>query len=247
MILIAGPCVVEDTYTPLNISNEVNSIALRLDLEFVFKASYKKANRSRGDSFRGIGDKAALAVLASINQPVITDVHTPQEVAKIATFVDWLQVPAFLCRQTELLEEVGKTNLPVVIKKGQFMSPESMIESVNKIGHDNVYVCERGTTFGYHDSIVDVTSLTRMKRLGMKVIMDCTHSVQKPNQTSGITGGDPSLIETMAKYASVMEADGLFFEVHPNPKSAKCDSSSMLQLNKLEGILKRCEAIRNAA
>lgn len=251
--LIAGPCAIEDDITPFKIGKEVKRICEKLGIEYIFKASYRKANRSKLDSFTGIGDEIALNIIKQIGKdlrvPTITDVHESHEVAHVAKFVDHLQIPAFLCRQTELLLEAGKSGCGVNIKKGQFLSPEAMVfplEKVQSTGNKNVWLCERGTTFGYSDLIVDATAIHRMKQLGAPVIMDCTHSVQKPNKTEGVTGGDPSLIESIALSAIATGADGFFMEVHPNPSTAKSDPHTMLQLDKLEAILTKCMAVREA-
>lgn len=251
--LIAGPCAIEDDITPFNIGKEVKRICQKLDIDYIFKASYRKANRSKLNSFTGIGDDIALNIIKQIGKdlrvPTITDVHESHEVAHVAKFVDNLQIPAFLCRQTDLLLEAGKSGCGVNVKKGQFLSPEAMVFPLEKVlstGNKNVWLCERGTTFGYSDLIVDATAIHRMKKLGAPVIMDCTHSVQKPNKTEGVTGGDPSLIESIALSAIATGADGFFMEVHPNPSEAKSDPHTMLQLDKLEAILTKCMAVRKA-
>ncbi len=251
--LIAGPCAIEDDYIPFVIAKEVKKICDKLGINYIFKGSYRKANRSKLDSFTGIGDDIALNILSQVGKDMrvetITDVHESFEPNKVAKYVDHMQIPAFLCRQTDLLLAAGKTGCGVNIKKGQFLSPEAMIfplEKVKSTGNQNVWLCERGTTFGYSDLIVDATSISRMKKLGAPVIMDCTHAVQKPNKTEGITGGDPSLIETIALSAIATGADGFFMEVHPNPQEAKSDPHTMLQLDKLEDILIKCLAVRNA-
>lgn len=253
LTLIAGPCAIEDDEMPFIIGKRVKEICDRLEINFIFKGSYRKANRSRLDSFTGIGDDIALNILKNVGKELgvetITDVHESHEPQKVAKYVDNLQIPAFLCRQTELLLAAGETGCGVNIKKGQFLSPEAMIfplEKVKSTGNNKVWVCERGTTFGYSDLIVDATAIARMKNLGAPVIMDCTHAVQKPNKTEGVTGGDPQLIETITLSAVATGADGLFMEVHPDPKSAKSDPHTMLQLDRLEGILEKCVAIRKA-
>jgi len=249
--LIAGPCAIEDDTTPFKIGKEVKRICDKLGIEYIFKASYRKANRSKLDSFTGIGDEIALNIIKQIGKdlrvPTITDIHESEEVANVAKYVDNLQIPAFLCRQTALLLAAGKTGLGVNIKKGQFLSPEAMqfpLEKVLSTGNKNVWVCERGTTFGYSDLIVDATAIARLKKLGAPVIMDCTHSVQKPNKTEGVTGGDPSLIESICLSAIATGADGFFMEVHPNPSIAQSDPHTMLQLDKLEAILTKCMKVR---
>ena len=253
LFLIAGPCVIEDTESPIAIAARVKEICEQLNLRFIFKASYKKANRSRLDSFTGIGDEAALTVLSTIRDQfgveVITDVHSPEECRLAAQHVDYLQIPAFLCRQTALLLAAGETGCGVNIKKGQFLSPEAMrfaMEKVQSTGNDKIWLTERGTTFGYNDLVVDITGIPRMQRLGGTVVMDCTHSVQIPNQTSGITGGDPEMIETLALASVAAGVDGLFLEVHPDPANAKSDAGSQLQLEKLAPILEKCIKVRNA-
>ena len=253
LFLIAGPCAIEDRDMAFHIARRVKEICDRLDITYIFKGSYEKANRSKLDSFTGIEKKQALQILRDVRDELgisnITDVHESHEPAEVAPYVTHLQIPAFLCRQTRLLTAAGETGCTVNIKKGQFLSPEAMkfaIDKVHATGNKNAWVCERGTTFGYTDLIVDATSIYRMKKLGAPVVMDCTHSVQKPNQTSGVTGGDPDLIETIAISAIATGADGLFLEVHPEPHKALSDPFTMLQLDKLEGILQKCVNVRNA-
>ncbi len=238
----------------LDIARTVKSICDRLDIDYVFKASYRKANRSRLDSFTGIGDQEALEFIHKVGQeigvPTITDIHESQDAAVAAAYVDYLQIPAFLCRQTELLIAAGKTGKGINVKKGQFVSPESMkfaVEKVKSTGNNNVWLCERGFSFGYTDLIVDATAIARLKKHGVPVVMDCTHSVQKPNTTEGITGGDPEMIETIALSAAATGADGFFIETHPNPASAQSDPHTMLQLDRLEAIMTKAMAIRKAA
>jgi 2-dehydro-3-deoxyphosphooctonate aldolase (KDO 8-P synthase) len=252
-VLIGGPCAIEDDEMPFRIAGEVKRICDSLNIRYIFKGSYRKANRSRLDSFTGIGDELALGILQKVgnklNIETITDIHESHEAKLVAQYVNHIQIPAFLCRQTELLLAAGNTGKGVNIKKGQFLSPEAMkfpIEKVQSTGNKNVWVCERGNSFGYSDLIVDATSISRLKQLGVPVIMDCTHSVQKPNRTEGVTGGDPSLIETIALSAIATGADGFFMEVHPDPKSAKSDPHTMLQLDKLEGILNKAMKIRKS-
>lgn len=251
--LIAGPCAIEDRDLAFSIAREVKTICDELDIHCIFKGSYRKANRSRLDSFTGIGDTEALEILRDIgkelNIETITDIHESHEAALAAKYVDHLQIPAFLCRQTELLIAAGETGKGVNIKKGQFLSPEAMkwpVEKVRSTGNQKVWACERGVTFGYSDLIVDATSVARMKDLGVPVIMDCTHSVQKPNRTEGVTGGDPRLIETIALSAIATGADGFFIETHPEPHTAQSDPYTMLELKRLRPILEKCLKIRAA-
>lgn len=253
LLLIAGPCAIEDKEMAMYIATYCKELCEELEIEFMFKGSYKKANRSRLDSFTGIGDIEALTILKEVGDELsvrtITDVHESHEPSMVANYVDALQIPAFLCRQTDLLLAAGRTGLPVNIKKGQFLSPEAMQFAINKVkstGNNMAWSCERGMTFGYSDLIVDATSITRLKKLNNKVIMDCTHSVQKPNKTEGITGGDPSLIESIALSAVATGADGLFLEVHPTPSTAASDPHTMLELHKLRDILEKCVKIRKA-
>jgi 2-dehydro-3-deoxyphosphooctonate aldolase (KDO 8-P synthase) len=250
--LLAGPCVVEGESLVFEVAEKVLAITNKLEIPYVFKASYRKANRSRSDSFTGIGDEKALELLAEVRRkyqvPVVTDIHTAQEAALAAKYVDVLQIPAFLCRQTDLLHAAGETGKFVNIKKGQFLSPESMEFAVGKIletGNKNVWLTERGTTFGYQDLVVDFRGIPAMRKFA-PTIMDCTHSLQQPNQTSGVTGGRPDLIETIARAAIAVGADGLFIETHPNPAVAKSDGANMLRLDLLEGILERLCKIREA-
>ena len=249
--LIAGPCVIEDDTTPFIIAEHINEICNKLRIPFIFKASYRKANRTNINSFCGIGDEKGLEILQQIgkkwNIPVITDIHTENEAEMAANFVDILQIPAFLCRQTSLLLAAGKTGKHVNIKKGQFLSPESMqfsVEKVQSTGNNHILLTERGTTFGYQDLIVDFRGITVMKKLQVPVILDCTHSLQQPNQPSGVTGGQPEMIETIAKAGVAVGVDGLFMEVHPNPAQAKSDGANMLRLDLLENMLLKLVAIR---
>ena len=251
--LIAGPCAIEDEITGLKIAKEVKAICDELSIDYIFKASYKKANRSKNNSFTGIGDDKALNIIKSIgdelNVDTITDVHESHEPSKVANYVNHIQIPAFLCRQTDLLIAAGNTGLTINIKKGQYMSHDSMqfaLEKVVSTGNKNVWLCERGNSFGYNDLIVDATAITKLKKHGYPVIMDCTHAVQKPNQTNGVTGGDPSLISSIVYSAVANGADGLFIETHPEPKNAKSDPHTMLKLDLLYPILKKALAIRKA-
>jgi len=252
--LLAGPCAVESKELLQKVATEVKSVCNELEINYVFKSSYKKANRSRLDSFTGIGDEKALNFLKEIRNefelPVVTDVHSPEEAEKAADYVDVLQIPAFLCRQTDLLVAAAKTGKTVNIKKGQFLSPEAMkfaVEKVRNSGNENVWVTERGTTFGYGDLVVDFRSIPKLKELGVPVILDCTHSLQQPNQASGVTGGQPAFIEMMAKAGIAAGADGLFIETHPDPSKALSDGANMLPLDQLAALLKKCVAIKKAS
>ncbi len=251
--LIAGPCAIEDEKTSFQIAEHAKEVCSKLNIKLIFKGSYKKANRSKLDSFTGIGNEKALTILrkvgAELELDTITDVHESHEPSMVAEYVNHLQIPAFLCRQTDLLVAAGNTGLTVNLKKGQFISPESIafgLEKIRSTGNQNVWLCERGTTFGYSDLVVDATSIVRMKAHGVPVVMDCTHAVQKPNTSSGVTGGDPEMIGTLALHAIATGADGLFMEIHPDPKSALSDPMTMLQMDKLEEILIKCIRIKEA-
>ena len=251
--LLAGPCVIEGEDMALRIAERIVKITDRLNIPYVFKGSYRKANRSRLDSFTGIGDEKALKILSKVhhtfNIPVVTDIHTADEAAMAAEYVDILQIPAFLCRQTDLLVAAAKTNRVVNIKKGQFLSPGAMrfaAEKVKEAGNDQVMLTERGTTFGYQDLLVDYRGIPEMQTFGYPVILDVTHSLQQPNQTSGVTGGMPALIETVAKAGIAVGVDGLFMETHEDPTVAKSDGANMLKLDLLEGLLERLVRIRQA-
>lgn len=251
--LLAGPCVIEGEEMAMHIAERIVEMTDRLKIPYVFKGSYRKANRSRLDSFMGIGDEKALKILQKVsrtfNVPTVTDIHTAEEAAMAAEYVDVLQIPAFLCRQTDLLVAAAKTGKIINIKKGQFLSPMSMQFAADKVveaGNENVMITERGTTFGYQDLVVDFRGIPQMKTFGFPVIMDVTHSLQQPNQTSGVTGGMPQLIETIAKAAIAVGADGLFIETHENPAVAKSDGANMLQLDLLEGLLTKLIRIRMA-
>jgi 2-dehydro-3-deoxyphosphooctonate aldolase (KDO 8-P synthase) len=253
LFLIAGPCIIENDETPLAIGREVKSLCDELNIDFIFKASYKKANRTKLDSFKGIGIQEGLAILQNVGKelqvPTITDVHESYEPEMVAEFVDYLQIPAFLCRQTDLLLAAGKTGKGINIKKGQFVSPEAMqypLEKVQSTGNKNIWLCERGFTFGYGNLVVDATVMPRLKKHGVPVVMDCTHSLQQPNQTDGISGGNPELIETIALSAVATGADGLFIETHPNPTEALSDGKSMLPLSKLRSILEKVIRVKAA-
>tara|TARA_B100000809_G_scaffold266460_1_gene329285 strand:- start:1849 stop:2658 length:810 start_codon:yes stop_codon:yes gene_type:complete len=241
--LIAGPCVVESEENVFEIACTIKAITDKLKIPFIFKASYRKANRSRLDSFTGIGDEKALAIIKSVQErlqlPTLTDVHTAEECAIAAESVDVLQIPAFLCRQTDLLVAAAKTGKVVNIKKGQFLSAEAMQFAVNKVkesGNDNVWLTERGTTFGYQDMVVDFRGIPTMKEFA-PTVLDITHSLQQPNQSSGVTGGKPELIETIAKAGIAVGVDGIFIETHPDPSVAKSDGANMLRLDLLEDLL----------
>lgn len=250
--LIAGPCVVEGEDLVFEVAEKVKAITDRLQIPYIFKASYRKANRSRGDSFAGIGDIEALKMIqkvgAQLGVPTTTDFHSAEEAFMAAEYVDVLQVPAFLCRQTDILHAAARTGKVVNVKKGQFLSPDAMVHAVNKIkeaGNEKVWLTERGTTFGYQDLVVDYRGIPTMRQFA-PAIMDCTHSLQQPNQSSGVTGGRPELIETIAKAAIAVGADGLFIETHPNPAVAKSDGANMLRLELLEEMLEKLVKIRKA-
>jgi 2-dehydro-3-deoxyphosphooctonate aldolase (KDO 8-P synthase) len=251
-VLIAGPCVVEGRDMAFGIAETICSLSEKYRLPFVFKASYRKANRSRIDSFTGIGDEKALLILKEIGEqfsiPVITDVHSEEEARMAAEYVDVLQIPAFLCRQTDLLVACAKTGLSVSIKKGQFLSPGAMKFAVDKViesGNSKVFITERGTTFGYQDLVVDFRGIPEMQKFGVPVIFDATHSLQQPNQASGVTGGAPELIETMARAAIAAGVDGLFLETHPDPSVAKSDGANMLKLDRLDDLLNKLTRLRD--
>lgn len=248
--LIAGPCAIESEALALKIAEHILKICSRLDIPYVFKGSFKKANRSRIDSFTGIGDTAALGILKKVGTtfqiPTLTDIHEAGDAQKAAEYVDILQIPAFLVRQTDLVVAAAQTGKTVNLKKGQFMSPESMRFAVQKVtdsGNQNVWLTDRGTQFGYTDLIVDFRGLPVLQELA-PTVMDVTHSLQQPNQSSGVTGGRPQLIETIARAAVVNHVDGLFIETHPDPSQALSDGANMLPLDQLEGLLERLVAIR---
>jgi len=245
--LIAGPCAIESKEMAIDIAGKVQEITTRLGIPYIFKGSFKKANRSRLDSFTGIGDQIALDILSAVKStfevPTTTDIHKEDDAILASKHVDVLQIPAFLCRQTDLLVAAAKTGKVVNIKKGQFMSPESMQFAVDKVkqsGNPQVWLTERGNFFGYQDLVVDFRSIVKMNNMAIPTILDCTHCLQKPNQSSGVTGGNPELIETMAKAGIAVGAKGLFIETHPKPNMAKSDGANMLALNKLEPLLEKC-------
>lgn len=252
--LMAGPCAIEGESMALEIAETLHEMCTRLHIPLIFKGSYRKANRSRLESFTGIGDEKALSILKNISEklkvPTVTDIHSAEEAAMAAKYVDVLQIPAFLCRQTDILVAAAKTGKMVNIKKGQFLSAEAMQFATTKVkesGNNNVMVTERGNTFGYQDLVVDFRGIPQMKEsCKCPVVLDVTHSLQQPNQSSGVTGGKPALIETIAKAGIAVGADGLFIETHPMPSQAKSDGSNMLQLNKLEPLLHKLLAIRKA-
>lgn len=250
--LLAGPCVIEGEQMALDIANFIAPICAELNIPYVFKGSYRKANRSRLDSFTGIGDLEALEILGKVKQkvgvPVVTDIHDASEARIAADFVDILQIPAFLCRQTDLLVAAARTGKTVNIKKGQFLAPSSMrfaVEKIRSAGNDKVMVTDRGTSFGYGDLIVDFRGIPEMQTsCKCPVVMDVTHSLQQPNTAGGVTGGRPDMIETIARAAIAVGADGLFIETHPNPSEAKSDGANMLRLDLLPGLLRRLTALR---
>jgi len=251
--LIAGPCIVESESIVMNIAEKVKMMTEQLNIPYVFKASYRKANRSSVSSFTGIGDEASLKILQKVNSefdlPTTTDIHTEEEAAMAAEYVDILQIPAFLCRQTTLLQAAAATGKIVNIKKGQFLSPESMkfaVDKVRAMGNDRVMQTDRGTSFGYQDLIVDYRGIPTMQAFGTPVVMDCTHALQQPNQSAGVTGGRPDLIPTIAKAAVAVGCDGLFIETHPDPSTAKSDGANMLPLDQLQGLLEQLVRIRSA-
>ncbi len=251
--LIAGPCAIESESMAMEIAEKIKVITSDLKIPYIFKGSYRKANRSSIHSFTGIGDEKALKILRKVSEtfdmPVLTDIHADEEAAMAAEYVDILQIPAFLCRQTSLIAAAARTGKIVNIKKGQFMSPESMVHAVQKVrecDNNKVLLTERGTTFGYQDLVVDYRGIPVMKSFGVPVVMDCTHSLQQPNQPSGVTGGKPGLISTIAKAAIAVGADGIFIETHPKPSEAKSDALNMLPLDQLEPLLKKLVDIRQA-
>ncbi len=251
--LIAGPCVVESEDLIFEVAEKVSTVCKKLRIPYIFKSSYRKANRTSASSFTGLGDEGALEMIARVGKhfslPTISDIHAHEEAAMAAKYVDVLQIPAFLCRQTDLLIAAAQTGKIVNVKKGQFVNGESMKFAVGKIqkaGNNKVMLTERGNTFGYNDLVVDYRNIPIMKSHSVPVIMDCTHSLQQPNQSSGVTGGNPEMIETIAKAAIAVNADGLFIETHPNPTIAKSDGANMLRLELLEALLTKLIKIRKA-
>lgn len=249
--LLAGPCVVENRDLVLETAGKLKKITSHLSIPFVFKASYRKANRSRVDSFSGIGDEAALKILAEVQKewdiPVVTDIHSAEEAGMAAAYVDVLQIPAFLCRQTDILQAAASTGKAISVKKGQFLSPGAMkfaVEKVRGAGNEKVMITERGTTFGYHDLVVDFRGIPEMQLLEVPVVLDITHSLQEPNQSVGVTGGRPEMIETIARAGIAVGADGLFLETHPDPAAALSDGANMLPLDQVEGLLHRLVRLR---
>jgi 2-dehydro-3-deoxyphosphooctonate aldolase (KDO 8-P synthase) len=252
--LIAGPCVVESEELIMEIADKVSVICKNLGIPYVFKASYRKANRTSASSFTGIGDEAALSLVNKVGVkyklPTTSDIHAHDEASVAAKYIDILQIPAFLCRQTDLLIAAAKTNKIVNVKKGQFLSGPSMkfaVEKIKKAGNSNIVLTERGNSFGYQDLVVDYRNIPWMQEHGVPVVMDCTHSLQQPNQASGVTGGNPQLIGTIAKAAIAAGANGLFIETHPDPARAKSDGANMLRLDLLEGLLQKLVSLRKVA
>lgn len=251
--LIAGPCAIEDEEIAMSIAEQIIKITDKLNIPYIFKGSYRKANRSKVDSFTGIGDEKALKILDKIRQtfriPVVTDIHSAAEARIAAGYVDMIQIPAFLCRQTDILLAAAITKKPINIKKGQFLSASSIKFAVDKVhdaGNNNVMITERGTTFGYNDLVVDYRGIPVMQQNNCPVILDVTHSLQQPNQDSGVTGGKPELIETVAKAGIAVGVDGIFIETHPDPAKAKSDGANMLKLDLLESLLKKLLIIHQA-
>lgn len=251
--LLAGPCVIENDEMPYQIAEHLVKITNKLNIPFIFKASYKKANRSKVDSFMGIGDIKALTILQDISKkykiPVVTDIHDIRDAELAAEYVDVLQIPAFLCRQTDLLLSAGKTGKIVNIKKGQFLSGEAMrfaVEKVISTGNSQVMLTERGSMFGYQDLVVDFRNIADMQEIGVPVILDITHSLQQPNQASGVSGGKPSLIGLIGKAGIAAGADGIFLETHPDPANAKSDGANMLIMSKVENLLEQLVKIKEA-
>lgn len=251
--LLAGPCVIESEAIVMEVAGSVSEICKKLGIPYVFKSSYRKANRTSANSFTGIGDEAALQLLknagTAFGVPTVTDIHAHEEAAMAAAYADILQIPAFLCRQTDLLEAAAKTGKIINVKKGQFLSGPAMkfaVEKINNAGNNQVLLTERGNSFGYTDMVVDYRNIPWMQAHGVPVVMDCTHSLQQPNQSSGVTGGNPQLIGTIAKAAIASGADGIFIETHPNPAVAKSDGANMLPLDQLENLLEQLVRLRQA-
>lgn len=251
--LLAGPCVVEDTESPVEIARILADLCDKYEIPFVFKASYRKANRSKSSSFTGIGDEKALEVLAGIRQkfgvPVVSDIHSESDARMAAQYIDVLQIPAFLCRQSDILVAAGETGKVVNIKKGQFASGDAMhfaVEKVRETGNHKVMLTERGTTFGYTDLVVDFRNIPVMQQAGVPVILDVTHSLQQPNQPAGVTGGRPDLIPLMARLGIASGVEGLFMETHPNPSKAKSDGANMLRLELMDELLAGLVKLRKA-
>ncbi len=251
--LLAGPCVIEGEQMALDIAGKVCEVTKKLNIPYVFKGSYRKANRSRIDSFTGIGDLEALTILKKVRDtfgiPVVTDIHSVDEAKMAASFVDILQIPAFLCRQTDLLLAAAATGKMVNVKKGQFLSPEAMKFAVQKVrdaGNNKVAITERGTTFGYQDLVIDYRGIPEMQKNNCPVILDVTHSLQQPNQSAGVTGGKPELIETVAKAGIAVGVDGIFIETHHNPAVAKSDGANMLKLDLLPNLMEKLVVLREA-
>ena len=251
--LIAGPCIVEGEELVMEVADKVSMLCKKLEIPYIFKASYRKANRTSGSSFTGIGDETAMQLIKKVgekyNLPTTSDIHAHDEAAPAARYIDVLQIPAFLCRQTDLLVAAAETGKIVNVKKGQFVSGDAMkfaVDKIRKAGNDKIMLTERGNTFGYQDLVVDYRNIPIMQWHGVPVIMDCTHSLQQPNQTSGVTGGNPQLIGTIAKAAIATGANGLFIETHPNPTVAKSDGANMLRLDLLEDLLVQLIKIRKA-
>ena len=250
-LLIAGPCVIEGEDVIFETADHLRKLSEKYQIPFVFKSSYRKANRSKGDSFSGIGDLKALKILAMVREkysvPVITDIHNPEEAEMAAEFVDILQIPAFLCRQTDLLIAAARTGKWVNIKKGQFLSGSSMKFAVDKVresGNSKILLTDRGNMFGYQDIVVDFRNIPIMQKIGVPVIMDITHSLQQPNQEEGVTGGKPEMISTIGKAAISVGTDGIFIETHPNPAIAKSDGANMLKLSEMDNLLNKLVALR---
>ncbi len=251
--LMAGPCAIEGEEMALQIAEHLKKTTDRLKIPFLFKGSYRKANRSRLDSFAGIGDEKALKILRKVKEtfdvPVVTDIHAANEADMAAEYVDVIQIPAFLCRQTDLLVAAAQTGKVINIKKGQFLAPESMKFASQKVvdsGNNKIILTDRGTGFGYQDLIVDFRGIPTMQKTGFPVVMDITHSLQQPNQTSGVSGGNPQMIETIARAAIAVGADGLFLETHPNPAQAKSDATNMLHLDLFDGLMEKLVILQEA-